>query len=60
MRCLSDDPMQSILTAILLGKTKEEYGELSEEWNSYWDKVAIEVKEIQDEGHIVAYPSEFD
>lgn len=60
MRSLSYDPTQSILTAILLGKTKEEYGELTEEWNIYWDRVAIQVKEIQDAGLEVGYPSELD
>ena len=57
---MSDDPIQSILTAILLGKTKEEYGELSEEWNAYWDKVASQVNDIQGAGLEVGYPSELD
>ncbi len=60
MSNLSDDPIQSILTAILLGKTKEEYGELSEEWNAYWDKVASQVNDIQGAGLEVGYPSELD
>lgn len=57
---MSDDPIQSILAAILLGKTKEQYGELTEEWNAYWDEVEIQVREIQAKGGEVAFPSEFD
>ena len=57
---MSDDPSQDILAAILLGKTKEQYGELSDEWNTYWDEVEFQVIAIQAKGGQVAFPSEFD
>lgn len=55
---LSDDPLESILAAILLGKSKQEYGELTTELNEYWDQVASEVEQIHKNGGGVAFPSE--
>lgn len=57
---MSDDPIQSILAAILLGKSKEEYGELTDEWNTYWDTVELQVKEIKSKGQEVAFPYELE
>lgn len=57
---MSDDPLTSIQVAIMLGKSKEEYGELTPELNEYWDRLVIEIKEIQDKGGIVALTSELD
>jgi hypothetical protein len=55
-----DDPIESILVAILLGKTKEQFGNLTPELNDFWDETAIAVKKIQDIGGVVALPSELD
>ena len=57
---MSDDPIQSILAAILLGKTKEQYGELTDEWDTYWDEVELQVREIKSKGGEVSFPSELD
>ena len=58
---MSDDIYESILTAIMLGKSKSEFTyELNDELNEFWDKTALEVKEIQSKGGVVAYPSELD
>ena len=55
-----DDPLESVLVAILLGNTKEQFGDLTPELNDFWDKTVIEVNGIQDNGGVVALPSELD
>ncbi len=55
-----DDPLVSILVAILLGKTKEQFGNLTPELNDFWDETVIAVKKIQNNGGVVALPSELD
>jgi hypothetical protein len=58
---MSDDIYESILTAIMLGKSKSEFTyELNDELNEFWDKTALEVKQIKSKGGDVAYPSEMD
>ena len=58
---MSDDIYESILTAIMLGKSKSEFTyELNDELNEFWDRAALEVNEIQSKGGAVAYPSEAD
>ena len=58
---MSDDIYESILTAIMLGKTKSDFTyELNDELNEFWDKTALEVKQIKSTGGVVAYPSELD
>lgn len=58
---MSDDIYESILTAIMLGKSKSEFTyELNDELNEFWDRTAKEVNEIQAKGGAVAYPSELD
>ena len=58
---MSDDIYESILTAIMLGKSKNEFThELNDELNEFWDRTALEVNEIQSKGGVVAYPSELD
>jgi len=45
----------------MLGKTKSDFTyELNDELNEFWEKTALEVKEIQSKGGVVAYPSELD
>ena len=55
-----DDALASVLVAILLGKTKDEFGSLTPELNNFWDKTICEVGEIQAKDGIVALPSELD
>lgn len=55
-----DDPLESILVAILLGKTKEQFGNLTPELSDFWDKTFLEVSDIHNNGGIVALPSELD
>ena len=58
---MSDDIYESILTAIMLGKSKSEFTyELNDELSKFWDKTALEFKDIQKKGGSVAYPSELD
>ena len=58
---LSDDIYESILTAIMLGKSKSEFTyELNDELSKFWDQTALEIKDIQSKGDSVAYPSELD
>ncbi len=58
---MSDDIYESILTAIMLGKSKSEFTyELNDELNEFWDRTALEVNKIQSEGGVIAYPSELD
>lgn len=54
------DPIESVLVAILLGKTKEQFGKLTPELNELWDKTVIEVRDIQANGGVVALPNEVD
>ena len=58
---MSDDIYESILTAIMLGKSKSEFTyELNDELSEFWDKTALEIKNIRSKGGSVAYPSELD
>jgi hypothetical protein len=58
---MSDDIYESILTAIMLGKSKSEFTyELNDELNEFWDRTVTEIKEIKSIGGSVAYPSEMD
>lgn len=58
---MSDDIYESILTAIMLGKSKSEFTyELNDELSKFWDKTALEINEIQTKGGSIAYPSELD
>lgn len=58
---MSDDIYESILTAIMLGKSKSEFTyELSDELNEFWDRTALEVNDVKSKGGVVVYPSELD